>query len=78
MKIIILLLSLGLVASCGTDSRYADTLASGDEQPTEQGSDTHKKIVGVAVGAVVGGAASACFVVFKKRCIPFSNKNNTS
>ena len=42
MKIIILLLSLGLVVSCGTDSRYADTLASGDEQPTEQGSNTQK------------------------------------
>ena len=71
MKIIILLLSLGLVASCGTDNRYADTLASGDEQQTKQGSNTGKIVGGVAAGAVV----AACIVVnIKKRCIPFAKK----
>ena len=67
MKIIILLLSLGLVASCGTDSRYADTLASGDEHQTEQGGHTSKIVAGVAVAVV-----ATCVVVgLKKRCVPF-------
>ena len=68
MKIIILLLSLGLFASCGADTRYADTLTSGDEHQPKEGGHTGKIVGGVIVGAVV----TACVVSgLKKRCIPF-------
>ena len=66
MKTFILLLSLGLVVSCGTDNRYAETLATDDKQ-TEQSNNTAKIVGGVAVVIL-----ATCVVAgLKKRCVPF-------
>ena len=68
MKTFILVLSLGLVASCGTENRYADTLASGDERQNKQGGNTGKIVVGTVAGVIL----TSCVVAgLKKRCVPF-------
>ena len=69
MKRVILLLSWGIVASCGTPPSYTKTLA--DEQGTsEQDSKVGKIAAGVAVGAVIAVGAACIAMNLKKRCIP--------
>lgn len=71
MKTFNLVLLLGLVASCGTENRYADTLASGEEQQTKQGGNTSKIVAGTVAGAII----ATCVVVGLKNradvCVPF-------
>ena len=69
MKHIILLLSWGIVASCGTPPSHTKTLA--DEQETaEKESRVGKIATGVAVGAVIAVGAACVAMNLKKRCIP--------
>jgi len=69
MKAIILLLSWGIVASCGTPPSHTKTLA--DEQGTaEKESKVGKIAAGVAVGAVIAVGAACVAMNLKKRCIP--------
>lgn len=69
MKTIILLLSWGIVASCGTPPSHTKTLADEQGAP-EKESKVGKIAAGVAVGAVIAVGAACVAMNLKKRCIP--------
>lgn len=73
MRFIGLLLAIGMVISCGTDTSYTRTLANEESPQQETGKSSSKvlTITGVGVGVIV---ATCVAVNLKKRCVPFVKK----
>ena len=68
MKFVVILLLLGIISGCGTDTRYSHTLEA--EQDKTGQTDTGK-VAKIAGGVVAGAIVAACVVTgVKKRCIP--------
>ena len=72
MKFVIFILSLGIISSCGTDTRYSQTL---EAEQNETGQTDTGKVVKIAGGVVAGAIVTACIVAgVKKRCIPIAKR----
>jgi len=74
MRIVVLLLSLGLLASCGSDEDYARTASveKEDESKIETDKDDNSSVskgVAIVAGAFTVGIASMCALVYIKNKI---------
>lgn len=70
MRFGILVLSLGIISGCGSDTRYSQTFSNKDSQvlSTQKQQDSKNNLPKV-VGIVVGAAVIACVMIVKKRCM---------
>lgn len=72
MKFVVILLLLGIISGCGTDTRYSQTL---ETEQDKTGQTDSSKVAKIAGGVVAGAIVTACIVTgVKKRCIPFVKK----
>ena len=73
MRFVGLLLAIGMVVSCGTDTSYTRTLAN-EESPQQETGTSSSKVLTIT-GAGIGVVVAACVAAnLKKRCIPFVKK----